>query len=226
VLITVQLHIRRPGDVLGQAAAVLDPHPRITALMHHQRGGTDDRQHLAHVDGHIHPVQRLKGCGAGAIAVHPGPRPYLVLARRWDTGAHQLLNAPGCHERAEILLDPLAVFPLGGAEKKVRRPQYACQASIEHQRRYPAGMGRGEDHAHRHAVRKPEEGCAVGPGRVHHRPDVIAALLQRRRPRDPVGQARAPLVKKITRACSARPRSKAVIPLGPSTAPRGRRRRG
>jgi hypothetical protein len=61
VLIAVQFHIRRAGDVLGEVAAVFDRPPRISALVHHQRGGADNWQHLTHVDRHVHLLQRLIG---------------------------------------------------------------------------------------------------------------------------------------------------------------------
>jgi hypothetical protein len=58
-LIAVQLQVSRPRDVLGEIAAVFDREPRIAALLHHQRGSADHRQHVTHVDCQIHPLQRL-----------------------------------------------------------------------------------------------------------------------------------------------------------------------
>ena len=212
MLITVQFHIRRAGDVLGEVAPVLDPDPRISALVHHQRGGADNRQHFTHIDGHIHPLQRLVSGGAGTIAEYARERPDLGLISGWEAAAHHLFQATRRHERVKLIVDGLAVFTLGGAELVVRRPQCARQAPVEHQGKYALGIRRGERHAHRHALRGAEYRCAVQPGRVHHRPDVIAALLQRRRPRDPVGQAGTPFVEYQQPRMLGHPPSNAATP--------------
>ena len=195
MLITVQLHIRRPRNALGEVAAVLDPDPGVGALMHHQRGGADHRQHLAHVDRHVQPVQRLHGCRARAIPGNARPRPDLIFARGREPGTEQRFYTSWGEKRLGLLLELPPVGTLGGSELVVGRPQRAGQSPVQHQCRDPLGMGRGEHDAHRSTFRGAEQRRALRSGRVHHRPDVIASFLQRRHADIPVGQARAPLVE-------------------------------
>ena len=57
------------------------------------------------------------------------------------------------------------------------------------------GIGGGEQDAHRPALRESEQRGALRAGGVHHRADVVHAILQRRRRGDRVGKPRAALVE-------------------------------
>jgi len=164
--------------------------------MHHHGGGANYAQHATHVDRGVHPLQRLPASGTGAITDHPRPRPGLVLVRGGKARVYSHLEATRRNELLHLLLDHLAPFSFGPSEQIAGRPERPRQATVEHQRARPLGVGRGEYHAHRNALGEADQRCPVRPGRIHHRPDVIASLLQRRQTQHPVRQAGTPLIEK------------------------------
>jgi hypothetical protein len=65
------------------------------------------------------------------------------------------------------------------------------EGAIQHERRRSIRMARGEEDVHRAAFRQAEQRRALAADGVHHGPDVVHALLERRRSivRQRIGQA-------------------------------------
>jgi hypothetical protein len=93
--------------------------------------------------------------------------------------------APLAADVVEHLI-PLLALP---APRVVLVPATAREGAVERERGGALGVGRGEQHPERPALGDAEQRRALRAGGVHHRADVVHALLERRHRRDAIGHS-------------------------------------
>ena len=161
-----------------------------------QRRHLNRRQRAAHVDVHVHPAQREQ---------RPRAERQSRRARPPDDGriGNVLADASGDRPHQLRVVAQLREPQLGLAlvrlarrrPREVRSPDEARLPLEQHERDDAFGIRRCEQDRHGRAVDVPEQSRALDAGRVHHRPDVVHPLLERRHAADAVGRARAALVE-------------------------------
>ena len=156
----------------------------------------DRGQDVAHVDVEEHLEDLLDHPRAGGGSLHAcGELVRLGIAH--EAGSEEL-------DHPLRLLTPVGQDELGGRfTKRIsgRRPGVvgrlggASHCSVENESAHPVGVSSCRQNAHRPALRDPEQGGPLGARGVHDRPDVVAALLERRNLGDGIGQPGAALVE-------------------------------
>jgi hypothetical protein len=191
-----EFDVCRAGNVLGEITAVPDLDPRITRVVQHQCGDANGRQDIADVDREVHPRQICRRARGHRIAEQRRQSLDLLVSparARFARGRLETLRT--VRQVRAYVGDCLQGLCLLLAPRIVEGPRRLGHCAPEDERPGAVGVGRREEGAHRTAFRQPDHGCPFGAHCIHDGADIVHSGLQRRRRRDGVGHARAPLVE-------------------------------
>jgi hypothetical protein len=160
----------------GDPAPLLDVGVEIAGPVQDEGRDPHGGQHVPHVDLRVHSEQRQGRSRAGAAAEErrdPSAE-RRVRARRVLGNVH--LPMPLTLDGLEVLLPLLG----GGRPGVVGAPDPLGEDSEGDEGNRPFRVGRGEEDAHVPALGRSEDRGPLGSDRVHHGPDVVHPLLDRR----------------------------------------------
>ena len=181
------------GDRGGKGGGGLDRGYFVAAAAEDERRRADRLQHRPHIDlcDGVPQHQRHHRARRGALhsAVHLAETGY--VGDRTEEGMGQCAFAPMVFD---LLLKSSS--PLGTDTPRIigRLRGKPRQRSVQNQRANPFRIRCREENAHRSALGHTEERGAIRPGCIHHRVQVVHALIERRNTCDGIRQAGTALV--------------------------------
>ena len=175
-----QLRVLRTGDVGGELAARLDVDQDVVRAMNDERRHANGGQHAADVDAAVHPHQRDAGAGGRAEPLELAPPADHV----------RVLAHGGGEQRQALAAPPVALDVVEQALQRrlVGMPVLELrEAAVDDERVAALGMVGGEQRRERAAFGDAHHVSGLEPGRVHHRAQVVHALVHRRQRADRIG---------------------------------------
>ena len=188
----VELDDPRSRDLLGYQPCALNRCDAIARAVQHerrnmyrveQRPDIDRRQRLQHRASH-------RRAGACPLIASPHLAHGIVVRVARREVLEQRALAPFALNLLEHALEPLGRPAVG---EVLGLAEAGCRA-VENERRHALRIGSGEQDRHRTPLGDAVQRSALGPGGVHHRAQVIHALLERRHLAHRIGEAGPALV--------------------------------
>ncbi len=155
----------------------------------------DRRQDVADVDRHVHPRERKTCARTSALAEVVHDRSDLLPGRVRRRLSGDFREAFEIGRLRGHLVESRTVLGLGHPPRVVMRPEGARLTALEDERPRPLGVRRGEEDAHRRALRHTVDRRALRADGVHDGAHVVHANFEQRSGVGGVGHPRAPLVE-------------------------------
>jgi hypothetical protein len=180
VIVRGKLDISRARDRSREISRVLDVTHLIPCCVDDERRHADRGHDVADVDVERHAHERLGRVRRRRVGHHfrpPVTRPFLAgdaWRDRIDPGARPEPLRECRHPLLELLLCAFAPGPLVVCA-------FADLRALKDERDRAFRVGRGEEHRERAALGLAHHRRTLASDRVHDRPDVVHALLERRR---------------------------------------------
>ena len=172
-----QLDVSGTWDVLGEIGRSLQGEGVLLLAVEHERRHPDRRQDVAHVTLAVHAAEGDHRTWAGALP-NRGRKRLLLFGGR--TRSERLGRRQSCLPSPPSALELLVVSPrllVLDAERIVRSPALARERTAEGKSPRTLGIRRGEEDAHRAALRDADQRCPLRADGVHDRPNVVHAGL-------------------------------------------------
>ena len=192
---TRKLDMPRARDVLREVTGSPDDIRGISAAVENQSRNPYGRQYVADVDLHVHAVEGIGCTRACTQPQHRRERTLVLLAGARSECRGRAGSSFGCATFAPVPLADLPVPVLGDAGGVVGRPEDARVGADDDQRPNAIGIRRGEEDAHRTALRDTEQRRAIRADRIHHSAGVVHAGLERGSAGHRIGHAGSSLVE-------------------------------
>ena len=182
---------RAPGMSSGDVAALVDPRVEIAGPVEHERRALHAGQHVSNVDLRVHQDE-IAGTGRAERrarhAMEPGAFGGVGAREASSRGRRSRPSSPPCPSQPHALAPTSA--PTGS-----RRSHALRVGAVEDERTRALRIRRGEQSAHRPALRVAEERGPLTSDCVHDRPHVVHSRLEIGEPDASIRKPRPALVE-------------------------------